>query len=205
MEKLILPWIQPIQGEISLYCTRLRNHPMIVNNRMKELELLEGCINGDRLAQKALYEKYCKAMYTVAYRITNDFETAQDVLQEGFVKVFKNIDRFRRESTLGAWIKTIIVRTALSHIRKEVKHESLEPYHTQDLIDWGNHLDTEYLEKAIQSLPEGYRAVFVLIEIEGYAHREVAKMLGISEGTSKSQLYYAKRKLRTTVQKLMDV
>ena len=163
---------------------------------MTEAELIDGCLDQDRLAQKTLYDRYNQAMFTLAYRITNDFELAADVLQEGFLKIFTNIHQFRRESTLGAWIKTIIVRTALSKIKKRVIFEPLEATHIQNWVDWGTRLDTEYLEKAIHGLPEGYRAVFVLIEVEGYTHKEVADMLNISVGTSKSQLFYAKKKLR---------
>ncbi len=172
--------------------------------RMTEAELIAACLADDRLAQRSLYDRYKKGMYTVAYRITNDFDQANDVLQEAFVKVFRNLGSFRQESTLGAWIKTIVVRTALSHIRRQKRIEPLEEHHVKDRIDWGHSLDSEYLEKAIQALPDGYRAVFVLIEVEGYAHKEVAEMLGISVGTSKSQLFYAKKKLREHLQHLMD-
>ncbi len=171
---------------------------------MTETELIEACIANDRLAQRTLYDKYSRAMYTAAYRITNDFELAEDVLQEAFVKVFRHIAGFRRESTLGAWIKTIVVRTALSHIKKRPHIEELTPGHTKDMIDWGDYLEAEYLERAIGELPEGYRAVFVLIEVEGYSHKEVADMLGISVGTSKSQLFHAKKRLRAAITKMMQ-
>lgn len=169
------------------------------HNSMTESELIEGCLADDRLAQRALYERYSRAMYTAAYRITNDFDAANDVLQDAFIKVFRALPRFRRESTLGAWIKTIVVRTALSHIRKQIRFEELDPQSLEQPIDWGHRLDAEYLEKAILALPEGYRAVFVLVEIEGYPHKEVADMLGISVGTSKSQLFYAKKRLRASL------
>lgn len=172
---------------------------------MTESELIQACLRNDRLAQKELYERYKSAMYTLAYRITNDFELANDVLQDAFIKVFKNLSKFRKESTLGAWIKTIVVRTALSKIKKEPLTESLEARHIKENINWGHQLDAEYLEKAIQALPEGYRVVFTLIEIEGYAHKEVAEMLGISIGTSKSQLFYAKKRLRKTIESLLKI
>lgn len=172
---------------------------------MTENELLEACLQQDRMAQKELYDRYSRAMYTASYRITNDFDLANDVLQEAFVKIFRHLKGFRRESTLGAWIKTIVVRTALSKIKKENRIESLEEHHLHNqIVDWGHHIDADYLEKAIQALPPGYRSVFVLIEVEGYAHQEVAKMLGISVGTSKSQLFYAKKKLRTALAKYRD-
>ena len=164
---------------------------------MTENQLVQSCLNNDRLAQKKLYDKYKKAMYSLSYRITGDFESANDVLQDAFVKVFRGLPSFRAESTLGAWIKTIVVRTAYSYLRKEkVFLEDIDSLTKQPSVDWGHYLDTEYLEKAILSLPEGYRMVFVLIEIEGYTHKEVASLLGISEGTSKSQLFYSKKKLR---------
>lgn len=135
-------------------------------------------------------------MYTLAYRITNDFQIAEDVLQEAFIRIFANLGKFRQESSLGAWIKTIVVRTAITRIRKKIHFDPLEGQTVEGLIDWGGYIDVEYLEKAIHNLPEGYRTVFTLIEIEGFSHKEVAEMLAISEGTSKSQLFYAKRKLR---------
>ncbi len=169
---------------------------------MTESELIATCLTGDRLAQKELYDRYSRAMYTIAYRITADFDLANDVLQEGFIKVFKNLHRFRKESTLGAWIKVIVVRTALSRVKREPKTESFEPHHAAEMVDWGHRLDVEYLEKAIQALPEGYRTVFVLAEVEGYAHKEIAELLNISVGTSKSQLFHAKKSLRKMLQNM---
>lgn len=175
---------------------------MMTTATMTEAELIDACLDDNRLAQKELYDRYSRAMYTAAYRVTSDFELANDVLQEAFIKVFRHLKSFRRESTLGAWIKTIVVRTALSRIRKEIRMESLEDHHHQDqIVDWGHHIDADYLEKAIQALPAGYRSVFVMIEVEGYSHQEVANMLEISVGTSKSQLFYAKKKLKKSLAK----
>lgn len=167
-----------------------------------ERQLLEGCLKQDRRAQRALYERYKDAMYTLAYRITGDFDLAHDVLQEAFLAVFRGIGQFRRASTLGAWIRTIVVRTAYKKLKRSPTMEPLEDHHTAEMIDWGDYLDATYLEQAIQALPAGYRSVFVLIEIEGYAHKEVAEMLGISVGTSKSQLYHAKKYLKKTLKVL---
>ncbi len=176
---------------------------MIDTHVMTESELIKACLEENRLAQKELYDRYRRAMYTTAYRMTNDFELANDILQEGFIKVFHNLDRFRGDATLGAWIKTIVVRTALSKLRSLKVTEPLDTYRHDRVVDWGDYLEAEYLEKAIQSLSEGYRAVFVLIEIEGYPHKEVADMLGISVGTSKSQLFYAKKRLRSLIGELL--
>lgn len=177
----------------------LRNKTMLTTARMTEKELVAACLQGDRLSQKELYDRYSRAMYTIAYRMTADKELANDILQEAFLKVFRKLDTFRAESTLGAWIKTIVVRTALAKLKKQVLIEPLPDNYADQYIDWGHELDVEYLEKAIQALPDGYRSVFVLVEIEGYQHKEVAAMLGISVGTSKSQLFYAKKRLRATL------
>lgn len=169
-----------------------------------ELALIKGCLANDRRSQKALYDRYKDAMYTLAYRVTADFDLANDVLQDAFLGVFMGLDKFQQRSTLGAWIKTIVVRTAYKKIKKEPQHEELTDAMTKEMIDWGNHLDAEYLEKAIQALPSGYRSVFILIEVEGYGHKDVAEMLGISAGTSKSQLYHAKRYLQKRIRHLVE-
>lgn len=172
---------------------------MLLTRSMSEAELIQACLNQNRLAQRDLYERYNQAMYTLAYRVTGDFELANDVLQEGFVKVFQNLANFRKESTLGAWIRTIIVRTALSKIKRQPNFAPEEAIPQQGVIDWGDFLEAEYLEQAIKALPTGYRTVFILIEVEGYSHQEVADLLGISVGTSKSQLFYAKKRLRESL------
>lgn len=135
-------------------------------------------------------------MFTLIYRITDDLKLSEEILQDAFLKVFKHINNFRGEASIGSWIKTIVTRTALEKVKQKIQFESLEENTTEEAIEWEHSLDLDYLERAIQSLPEGYRVVFVLIEIEGYTHKETASLLGISAGTSKSQLYHAKKKLQ---------
>ncbi|MCK6693823.1 MAG: RNA polymerase sigma factor [Thermoanaerobaculia bacterium] len=172
---------------------------------MTERQLIEACLNHDRRAQHLLYERYCKAMYTIAYRITGDFELAGETLQDAFLLVFRHLANFEGRSTLGAWIKTIVVRTAVRKAeRRAPLPDELDLRKDPGHLDWGGSgLDIEYLEKAILTLPDGYRTVFVLAEIEGYTHREIADLLGISEGTSKSQLWGAKKKLQTKLRGMM--
>lgn len=162
----------------------------------EENKIIDGCLANDRLSQRALYDRYKRAMYTIAYRITGDFHYADDVLQDAFIQIFKGLPKFRRESTLGAWIKTIVIRAALRKIKKRPLFDPIEVSQPEEPVDWGDFLNAEYLERAIKNLPDGYRTVFVLIEVEGYKHREVAEMLEISAGTSKSQLFHAKKLLR---------
>lgn len=164
---------------------------------MDEHKLIAACKANDRLAQQLLYNRYANAMFTISYRITKDKELAADVLQEAFVRVFNYIHAFRGESTLGAWIRTIVVRSALAILKKEKKELSFdlsEVDESSSILNFSH--DTDYLEKAILSLPSGYRTVFLLIEVEGYTHQDVADLLGVSVGTSKSQLFYAKKRLR---------
>jgi RNA polymerase sigma factor (sigma-70 family) len=163
-----------------------------------EQQLIEKCILGERSAQHQLYQRYSKAMYTTAYRICGDFESAAEVLQDAFLQVFRHLGDFEHRSTIGAWIKAIVVRTALRKLeRQKAPFLEIPEHYYETNINWDAvPLDTEYLEKAINALPEGARAVFVLAEVEGFGHKEIAEMLQISEGTSKSQLHYAKKCLR---------
>jgi RNA polymerase sigma factor (sigma-70 family) len=170
---------------------------------MSEQELIEGCLQRDRKAQWLLYERYKDAMYTLAVRICGDREVAAEVLQDAFLKVFHYLAGFEGRSTLGAWIKTIVVRTAVRNIPSAGILVELDQRH-ESVIDWGVHaFDSEYLEQAISALPEGCRTVFVLAEIEGFTHREIGEMIGIAEGTSKSQLFFAKKRLRLLVEGLL--
>jgi RNA polymerase sigma-70 factor (ECF subfamily) len=166
---------------------------------MDEALLIEGCKRADRTAQRRLYDRYKTAMYTLAYRITGDFDDANTALQETFLAVFRQIGQFRKEATLGAWIRTILIRKAFELAQKGAALELLDYTETldPDLHPSTDLTDVSYLERAIQSLPAGARAAFVLIEVEGFSHREAAALLGVSEGTTKSQLHYAKRKLRS--------
>ncbi|KQS27964.1 RNA polymerase sigma factor [Dyadobacter sp. Leaf189] len=160
-----------------------------------EAELISGCLLHDRIAQRRLYDRYKNAMYTLAYRITGDFDDANDVIQDSFLDVFRHLDQFRGESTLGAWIKTIVIRRSTKK-KRIVIWENIDDVAVGG-VDWGEQeINASHLETAILALPDGFRTIFVLAEVEGYTHREIAVTLGISEGTSKSQLFHAKRKLR---------
>lgn len=165
-----------------------------------------GCTRNDRIAQRDLYTKYCDAMFTIAYRIVNNRDDAHDALQDAFIQVFRDIGQYRFDSTLGAWIKTIVVRTSLRQLSKNrnLAFADMDDVKSDEMILIPDTLDSEYLEKVILSLPDGYRTVFLLTEVEGFTHEETAKMLGISTGTSKSQLHHAKKMLRNRISALMD-
>lgn len=168
---------------------------------ISERDLVERCVATDRpadrrMAQRMLYDRYKRAMYSTAYRITNDPDHAHDVLQDAFVEVFRSLDKFAFRSTLGAWIKTIVVRQAIRKQQLEGRFETLdETRHDQPAL-LPDTLTGAELDAAIRTLPTGARTIFLLVEVEGYMHHEVATMLGVSEGTSKSQVSYAKKLLR---------
>ncbi|MEL6560286.1 MAG: RNA polymerase sigma factor [Bacteroidota bacterium] len=164
----------------------------------EEKDLIDRCLKNDRAAQRSLYMKYKDAMFTILFRILNDREEASDALQDVFVSVFKGLHQFKHQSTIGAWIKTITVRTGIAKQKKLVKMyaEELESIQVSEPVVWPDGLTSEALEKAIAALPDGYRTSFLLIEVEGYTHKEVATMMNKSEGTSKSQLYHAKKALQ---------
>lgn len=168
--------------------------------------LVSGCIAGDPIAQKALYKAYARKMMSICMRYAGNREHAQDMLQDGFVKVFQKIGNFRGDGPLGGWIARTMVNTALDHIRRN------KPYdHSVDLTE-AEHLhqgdetaltsmSTDELMELIQALPTGYRTVFNLFAIEGFAHKEIAEQLGISENTSKSQFMKARAYLRKLLPK----
>jgi RNA polymerase sigma factor (sigma-70 family) len=169
----------------------------------EEQLLLRGCLAQDRQAQYRLYQQYKTVMFSSALRILGDRALAQDALQEAFIDVFQGLSTFQQQSTLGAWIKTIVVRRALRTLRHEQRMEVYDQErHPEPLVAWHDNLTGEALDKAIGELPAGYRAVFCLVEVEGYSHREVAELLGTTEGTSKSQLHHAKRVLQRKLQYL---
>lgn len=143
-------------------------------------------------------------MFTVAYRIINDYDIANDALQEAFIQVFTDIRKFRGDSAIGSWIKTITIRTAVRKIKKENTFVDINHHANNETITWPDEMNGEDLEKAILTLPEGCRTVFLMVEVEGYKHREVAEMLNISEGTSKSQLSYAKKQLQSLLNDFME-
>lgn len=158
--------------------------------------LIERCLSQERAAQLELYNKYKNAMFTIALRITGSPELAADAMQEGFVYVFMNLQKFRGESSIGAWIKTIIIRHAIKQKAAEYRYLPFDPESHDADFEIENNLDFKYLDSLILNLPDGYRRVFTLIEIEGYSHKACAELLGISENTSRSQLFHSKKILK---------
>jgi RNA polymerase sigma factor (sigma-70 family) len=165
--------------------------------------LIEECRKGNNKAQFRLYKQYSKAMYNLAYRILNNREDAEDILQESFVECFRNIDSFRFESTFGAWLKKITVNKCINQIKK--KRIDLTSFETlpETIYEEDEEViyDTGKIFKCIEMLPDGYRIILTLYLLEGYDHSEISQILAISESTSKSQYSRAKEKLRNLLSK----
>lgn len=175
-------------------------------------KIIEGCLAGKRKAYKWLYDKYAPTMMGICMRYCHDRPSAEDVLQEGFLKVFRNIGKFRGEGSFEGWIKRIIVNTSVDHYKiasKQFNHDPITDIRETDMTDRDDEepfsveamgLKQEDIMQMIRELPEGYRMVFNLYAIEEFTHREIAGKLGISESTSKTQLMKARRLLRGYVE-----
>jgi RNA polymerase sigma factor (sigma-70 family) len=165
-----------------------------------EKELIEGCVKGNRAAQRALYDRYCRKMMVICQRYSKSVQEAEDILQEGFIKVFAHIQSFRGDARLDTWITRIMINTALNAQRQKlyllpmVDVDDVALPQDENVNLAGFHLDE--LIGLVRALPDGCRIVFNLFAIEGYGHKEIAGMLGISEGTSKSQYNRAKSLLK---------
>jgi RNA polymerase sigma-70 factor (ECF subfamily) len=167
--------------------------------RTNETELIEGCLGLDKRSQEQLYKRYANIMWGVCLRYSRSREEAEDILQEGFIKVFDNISKFRQEGSFEGWIRRIMVNTALKHYSKvEFSEQSGDDEESCGSIapEAVSRLNEKDLLNIIAGLPEGYRLVFNLYAIEGYDHKEIASMLGIGESTSRSQLAKARAMLQ---------
>jgi RNA polymerase sigma factor (sigma-70 family) len=174
------------------------------NYTISESDLIKGCIEGDRRMQEELYRRFAPRMYAVCLRYANNTDDAQDLLQEGFIKVYRNLHRFRGEGSFEGWIRRVFVNTSIEHFRKKSTRMSMvtdkedQAIEDADITALDNLAEKDII-KIIQELSPGYRAVFNLYVVEGYSHKEIGDMLGISEGTSKSQLARAKSVLQKKI------
>ncbi len=166
-----------------------------------EQELIQRCLNGDRSAYRELYDQHKEVMYNVALRIFRNALDAEDALQESFVRIFKALPGFNGECQLSTWIYKILLNTCFSGLKKNkssakrsVALDNLEP--AQLIAPKENPDVSIMLEQELGALPVGYRTIVILHEVEGFGHEEIAEMLEITVGTSKSQLFKAKKMLR---------
>lgn len=175
--------------------------------QLNDQELVSGVLRGSPAHQTALYRQYSVPMFRVVLRFARDKAEAEDMLQEGFIRVYRDMAQFRGDGALGGWIRRIMVNTALSHLRKQRDFirdtADFSPFENRMRTeeDFAANLDAETLMKYLQRLPPGYRAVFNLYAIDGFSHEEIAEQLGISIGTSKSQLFKAREYLKKMLDK----
>ena len=172
----------------------------------QEQLLVKECLKNNRVSQKQLYNQFAEVMLGVCYRYTKSLADAEDVLQEGFVRVFKNLHQYRFDGELGAWIRRVMVTTALNYLKRNAKYQNDLAFEKLDMHPVTDDnpeikLDTKELASLIQQLPAGYQAIFNLHAVEGYTHVEIGKLLGITDGTSRSQYARARALMITWVKK----
>lgn len=174
-----------------------------------EDEIIRGCVKNERLAQKRLYERCYGKMFGVCMRYAADKEMATEILNLGFMKVFENIKEFQKKGgNLEGWIYRIIVNTAIDFLRSEMRHAHSEiekTIYAEDDSDVIADMGAEQILQLVNELTPAYRAVFNLYVVEGYNHNEIGEMLGISEGTSKSNLAKARAKLQEKIIKMNEI
>jgi RNA polymerase sigma factor (sigma-70 family) len=165
-----------------------------------EISLIKACSNGDNKAFRKIYEIHSGTMYSICLRYMNNEDEAKDALQEGFIKVFKNISKFKFTGSFEGWMKRIFVNSSIELIRKRKMHLDVSELNSNELpltakIETGS-MDAEKMMTLVQQLPEGYRTVFNMFIVDGYSHKEISDYLEISESTSKTQLFKARKQLQ---------
>lgn len=179
------------------------------NRITDEQEIIKGCKNGEPWAQKLVYEQHASTMLSVCIRYTGDYETARDLLQEGFIKVFTKMDSYTGMGAFAGWLRRIFITTALEFLRKndalKLSIDITELDYKLENSDYNvvDEITADELLNCVARLSEGYRTVFNLYAIEGYSHAEIAEMLGISENTSRSQFMRARNILQKNVETLL--
>ena len=187
------------RNKIKLYATILYKW-LSPSRHMDYTKLIAGCLNYNSDAQKQLYEHFAPAMLGVCFRYTKSISDAEDVLQDGFVKVFKHLKQYKSEGELGAWIRKIMVNTALNYLKSQKKYRHEMSFdeatlHPVSLEDPAVLMEAKELSLLIRQLPTGFQTIFNLHAVEGYSHVEIGGMLGISDSTSRSQYMRARATL----------
>ena len=174
---------------------------------MDEYQLVKDCLKQKPEAQRQLYEQFAKTMLGVCYRYTKSLKDAEDVLQDGFVKVFFHLKQYKQEGELGAWVRRIMVNTAINFLKRNRRYRDEMYFTEQPLHPVADDnpaivLQAKELADLIRQLPPGYQAIFNLHAVEGYSHVEIGEMLGISDGTSRSQYTRARALLISWLEEL---
>lgn len=177
-------------------------------NAMSEDDLIDGCVREDENCQRLLYERYAAKMFAVSMRYCSSREEAEDALQEAFIRIFDKISTFRKEGSFEGWMRRVVVNTSLKSKDKRYNQRELGGVEEHDVpVSAGiiEQMSAKDIRSLMAKLPEGYRTVFNLYAIEGYSHKEIGAMLGISEITSRSQYHRAKASLKEMINQLMEI
>jgi RNA polymerase sigma-70 factor (ECF subfamily) len=178
----------------------------VINLHQEEKELIELAVENNRHAQQKVYSKFAPKMVSVCRQYIKDVHQAEDIMITAFMKVFTNLKNFEHKGSFEGWIRRIMVNECISFIRvqKKVKFIEDETYYEESFNNIDSQFSVEDIQYLIDNLPDGYKMVFNLFAIEGYKHQEIAEMLGINEGTSKSQLSHARKMLQEHINKLKN-
>jgi len=173
-----------------------------------EDEIIDGCIKNSRRMQKELYKAHAPTMYSICLRYAKSKEEAQDILQDGFIKVFSKIDQFSKGNSLEGWLKRVFINTSITHYKLNLKYyyqEDVQDINETDILHhdvYDYEYSKEELMSVIESLADGYRIVFNMFAVEGFKHKEIGEILGIDEATSKSQFHRARKLIQKKLYEL---
>ena len=173
----------------------------VINLHQEEQETIRLAVGNNRQAQQMIYAKYAPKMLSVCRQYIKDIQFAEDLMISSFMKVFVNLQKFENKGSFEGWIRRIMVNECISFLRvnKKMKYTEDEFFVEESFDAIGDQFSVEEIQTLIDTLPEGYKMVFNLYAIEGYKHQEIAQLLGISEGTSKSQLSHARKMLQQQI------
>ncbi|OIV41964.1 RNA polymerase sigma factor [Flavobacterium johnsoniae] len=173
----------------------------IIHLHQEETEVIKLAVENNRQAQQQIYSRFSPKMLSVCRQYIKDIQLAEDVMITAFMKVFTNLSKFENKGSFEGWIRRIMVNECISYLRvqKKVKFAEDEFFVEESFNEIDSQFTVEQIQFLIDALPDGYKMVFNLYAIEGYKHNEIAKMLGINEGTSKSQLSHARKMLQTQI------
>jgi len=183
---------------------------LILHYQLDEKRIIKACLNGKKNAQKALYDAHKGVMFALCLRYASSREEAEDILQEGFLKVYRDLHQYKPEAPVGAWIRKVMINTALEHIRTKSRRPQA---HGTEVKTWdattnetpSSEMNAKDLTQIIQSLPEEFKLVFNLVAIEGFSHREASSMLNISESNSKVRLNRARAMLQKKIDLVFEI
>jgi len=176
---------------------------------ISDKKIVDGCRKGKARFQRILYDRYSPALFGICLRYTKNEMEAKDVLQDSFIRIFSKLEQYRGDGSFEGWLKRIAVTTALNYLTQTKRFRLMDDIESHSdsgalKVEDNDAFSQEDILRMIRELPVGYQTVFNLYEVEGYPHQEIANILNISESTSKTQLFQARRRLRKKIEKLFD-